>query len=147
MHFGMQVDWPTSTSVVNAGLTDAFRELRPDEIGDPGFTWTPGYPAPTVTPDEVQDRIDFVYYAGHGVVPTIAQTLGYNANDGSTDIAARICTMGIAATTAHNAINATIPNPFRKNQPEARIGCLNTCGHRGTGGKQGSGGSSSLSQR
>jgi endonuclease/exonuclease/phosphatase family metal-dependent hydrolase len=86
-HFGMQVDWPTSSSVVSAGLSDAFRTLRPDEIADPGFTWTPGYPAPTVTPDEVQDRIDFVYYAGHGVVPTLAQTLGYNANDGSTDIA------------------------------------------------------------
>lgn len=87
MHFGMQVDWPTSSAVVNAGLTDAFRELRPDEIADPAFTWTPGYPAPTVTGDEVFDRIDFVYYAGNSVTPSLAQTFGYNANDGSTDIA------------------------------------------------------------
>lgn len=87
MHFGMKVDWPTSRSVVNAGLTDAFRQLRPNEIGDPGFTWTPGEPAPTIRPNEVHDRIDMVYYAGDDVTPTLAQTLGYNANDGSTDIA------------------------------------------------------------
>lgn len=87
MHFGMKVDWPTSRSVVNAGLTDAFRQLRPNEIGDPGFTWTPGEPAPTIDPNEVHDRIDMVYYAGDDVTPTLAQTLGYNANDGSTDIA------------------------------------------------------------
>jgi len=87
MHFEMQVDWPTSSAVTSAGLTDAFRELRPDEIADPGDTWTPGYPAPNVTDDEVFDRIDFVYYAGNGVMPTLAQTLGYDANDGSTDIA------------------------------------------------------------
>ena len=87
MHFGMKVDWPTSRSVVNAGLTDAFRQLRPNEVGDPGFTWTPGDPAPNLDPDEVFDRIDLVYYAGNGVTPTLAQTLGYNSNDGSTDIA------------------------------------------------------------
>ena len=87
MHFGMEVDWPTSRSVVNAGLTDAFRHLRPDEISDPGNTWTPGYPAPNVDANEVFDRIDFVYYAGLGVTPTVAETLGYSASDGSTDIA------------------------------------------------------------
>lgn len=86
-NFGMQVDWPTSRAVVNAGLTDAFRALRPDVFADPAFTWTPGYPAPSVTGDEVFDRIDFVYYTGNGVTPLLAQTLGYDANDGSTDIA------------------------------------------------------------
>jgi endonuclease/exonuclease/phosphatase family metal-dependent hydrolase len=87
MHFGMTVDWPASRSVTDAGLTDAFRELLPDEIADPGNTWTTGYPAPDTTADEVHDRIDFVYYAGQNVTPTLAQTIGYNANDGSTDIA------------------------------------------------------------
>lgn len=87
MHFGMKVDWPTSRSVTNAGLVDAFRTLRPDEVTDPAFTWTPGYPAPNTDANEVHDRIDFVYYAGANVTPTEAKTLGYNANDGSTDIA------------------------------------------------------------
>jgi hypothetical protein len=87
LHFGKKVDWPTSHAVVNAGLNDSFRQLRPDVINDQGNTWTPGYPAPTVDANEVFDRIDFVYYAGINVTPLSAKTLGYNASDGSTDIA------------------------------------------------------------
>ena len=87
LHFGKKVDWPTSQAVANAGLVDSFRQLRPDVINDQGNTWTPGSPAPTLDPNEVQDRIDFVYYAGPGVMPTSSKTLGYNASDGSTDIA------------------------------------------------------------
>ena len=45
LNFGKKVAWPTSTAVTNAGLIDAFRELRPDEVADQGETWTPGYPA------------------------------------------------------------------------------------------------------
>jgi endonuclease/exonuclease/phosphatase family metal-dependent hydrolase len=86
-HFGMKVNWPTSRSVTNAGMVDAFRQLRPDEVADPANTWTPGYPAPSFPANEVHDRIDFVYYAGMNVVPTLAKTIGYNASDGSTDIA------------------------------------------------------------
>ena len=40
-----------------------------------------------MTANEVHDRIDFVYYAGANVTPVSAKTLGYNASDGSTDIA------------------------------------------------------------
>ena len=70
----------------DAGLVDAFRELRPDEVADPGETWTPGNPAPHLDPGEVHDRIDFVYYSGVNVVPTTALVLGYDANDPNTDI-------------------------------------------------------------
>jgi hypothetical protein len=86
LHFGKKVAWPASTAVTNAGLVDAFRELRPDEVNDLGYTWTPGYPAPTVSANEVHDRIDFVYYSGINVAATIAENLGYDTNDGSTDI-------------------------------------------------------------
>jgi endonuclease/exonuclease/phosphatase family metal-dependent hydrolase len=87
LHFGMKVNWPTSRSVTNAGLTDAFRELRPDEVLDRGETWTPGAPAPSLSANEVHDRIDFVYYSGLNVSATSAQILGYNLNDGNTDVA------------------------------------------------------------
>ena len=86
LNFGMQVDWPTSRAVTDAGLVDAFRELRPDEVADRGETWTPGYPAPNLTPDEVHDRIDFVYFSGRHVQATSALVLGYEANDPNTDI-------------------------------------------------------------
>lgn len=89
LHFGMKIDWPASRAVMSAGLGDAFRELRPDEVDDPGYTWTPGAPAPQIAPGEVHDRIDFVYYAGANVIPTNAQVFGYDANDGSTDVAVR----------------------------------------------------------
>ncbi len=86
LHFGKKVDWPASQSVVDAGFSDSFRQLRPDEINDRGNTWTPGSPAPAQDPDEVFDRIDFVYYRGVNVTPLSAQTLGYDANDPDTDI-------------------------------------------------------------
>src|SRR3954447_10248733 len=87
LHFGKKVDWPASQAVANAGLHDSFRQLRPDPINDRGNTWTPGSPAPTIATDEVHDRIDFVYYAGPGLIPVSSKTLGYNGSDGSTDIA------------------------------------------------------------
>jgi hypothetical protein len=43
---------------------DSYRAARPDPLEDPGFTWTPGYPAPYVLPWDVHDRIDFVWAAG-----------------------------------------------------------------------------------
>jgi endonuclease/exonuclease/phosphatase family metal-dependent hydrolase len=87
LHFGRKVTWPASTAVINAGLTDAYRELRPDEVLNRGDTWTPGDPAPNVGANEVHDRIDFVYYAGVNVTPTETQVLGYTTSDGITDIA------------------------------------------------------------
>jgi endonuclease/exonuclease/phosphatase family metal-dependent hydrolase len=91
LHFGRKVNWPASRAVANAGMIDGFRALRPDEVGDPGDTWTPGTPLGNggrhFDAGEVHDRIDFVYYAGLNVLPTSAQIYGYDANDGSTDIA------------------------------------------------------------
>jgi len=86
LHFGKKVAWPASTTVVNAGYNDSFRQLRPDAINDQGNTWTPGSPAPNIAVNEVHDRIDFLYYAGVNVVPQSSLTLGYNAADPDTDI-------------------------------------------------------------
>jgi len=86
LNFGLKVDWPTSRAITNAGFVDAFRAVRPDEVNDQGRTWTPGYPPPNVSVNEVHDRIDFVYYHEDYVTPVSATILGYNANDGNTDI-------------------------------------------------------------
>lgn len=69
--------WPTSVACINAGLKDSYRELYPDNrqfppqfaYDDPGVTWTP---KPVNEPENVFDRIDFVYYSGSddGVTPT-----------------------------------------------------------------------------
>ncbi|MFP6629170.1 MAG: endonuclease/exonuclease/phosphatase family protein [Myxococcota bacterium] len=68
------VDWPTSGDAESAGLLDAFRVVRPDEVGDPGETWTP---EPGV--NEVHDRIDMIYFAGNDVAVTDAQIVGESA--------------------------------------------------------------------
>ncbi|KGO64984.1 Endonuclease/exonuclease/phosphatase [Penicillium italicum] len=67
-HCGIgQFDWPTSKVPIDAGLTDAYRELHPDPAADPANTWSPIY----LNNDdyngrkEPMDRIDFVYYKGN----------------------------------------------------------------------------------
>lgn len=73
LHFGRVIAWPTSLLVQDAGLTDAFRKLVPDEVAFPAYTWTP-----LPGPNEVFDRIDLVYYAGRGIVPTDVAIVGEN---------------------------------------------------------------------
>jgi endonuclease/exonuclease/phosphatase family metal-dependent hydrolase len=62
--FDRAVTWPVSTRLAELGFRDAHREARSDPVATPAYTWTPGYPAPSMTDDEVHDRIDFVYAAG-----------------------------------------------------------------------------------
>lgn len=56
------VRWPAAAALARAGLTDTYREVHPDPVAEPGFTWTPG--GPESVPDEVHDRIDWVLRAG-----------------------------------------------------------------------------------
>jgi endonuclease/exonuclease/phosphatase family metal-dependent hydrolase len=58
------VRWPASLAMEEAGFVDSYRAAHPDPVADPGFTWSPGYPAPFVYPWDVFDRIDFVWAAG-----------------------------------------------------------------------------------
>jgi exodeoxyribonuclease III len=61
----MEVRYPTTLSLSQAGLRDAFRLAHPDEVAVPGHTWTP-----TTRPDDPKDRhdrIDYVFTAGRGL--------------------------------------------------------------------------------
>lgn len=58
------VAWPVSEALETAGFHDTYREVHPDPVARPGLTWTPGYPNPTVRPEETFDRIDLVLTAG-----------------------------------------------------------------------------------
>jgi endonuclease/exonuclease/phosphatase family metal-dependent hydrolase len=59
------VRWPVSLTLEEAGFRDSYREIHPDPVVDPGFTWTPGsgFP-PRIRDGEVFDRIDFVWSKG-----------------------------------------------------------------------------------
>jgi endonuclease/exonuclease/phosphatase family metal-dependent hydrolase len=85
--FDLQVQYPASKRIVDAGMTDSFRAVRPDEVNDTGYTWTPGYPFPTLKSDEVHDRIDIIYHAGLGVAATSAFTVGPLDGNPNTDLA------------------------------------------------------------
>ncbi|MBN1677736.1 MAG: endonuclease/exonuclease/phosphatase family protein [Candidatus Thermoplasmatota archaeon] len=56
------VEWPVAKKLAEAGFRDSYREVYPDPVAHPGFTWTPG--SPEGVADEVHDRIDWVLAAG-----------------------------------------------------------------------------------
>ena len=58
------VEWPTSKVLMDAGFRDSYREIHPDPVKKPGFTWTAGYPYPCMMPGEIFDRIDFIWTKG-----------------------------------------------------------------------------------
>ncbi len=100
LHF-TKVAWPTSTSVVNAGMTDAYRDVHPDPVARPGDTWTP-----RPEPNEVHDRIDRVYFAGHDVTVTGAILIG---EPGGPDV--DLASNGVFPSD-HRAVAATFTVPF-----------------------------------
>jgi len=55
----LKVAYPTTSRVTEEGLIDTYRTRFPDEIAQPGFTWTPLTQA-NDTQDH-HDRIDFVF--------------------------------------------------------------------------------------
>jgi len=56
------IRWPVSVKMEASGFRDSYREIHPDAIAEPGFTWTSGHPG--ISPWDVFDRIDFVWAAG-----------------------------------------------------------------------------------
>jgi endonuclease/exonuclease/phosphatase family metal-dependent hydrolase len=55
-------DWPVSRAYADARFRDSYREVHPDPVVVPGFTWTPG--GPESIRREVHDRIDWVLASG-----------------------------------------------------------------------------------
>lgn len=63
MHFGVAVEWPVSIRLEQLQFRDSYREVHSDPLMKPAVTWTPGGNG-HIEPDEVHDRIDFVYAGG-----------------------------------------------------------------------------------
>lgn len=60
------VEWPSTKSFAEkAGMKDSYRSIYPDEVANPGRTWTPLPEQVKYT--EVPDRIDFVLYWGNTI--------------------------------------------------------------------------------
>ena len=72
----IKVAYPTSSSMLEAGFTDSYRTLYPDEMKNPGITWSPAYKVGD--PRTHHDRIDFVYFKGKGLEVKDVKIVGEN---------------------------------------------------------------------
>ncbi|MBC9714558.1 endonuclease/exonuclease/phosphatase family protein [Streptomyces sp. TRM66268-LWL] len=71
-HNGTVIEWSTTKAIEDAGFRDSYREIHPDPVRTPGFTW----PSDNAGADPSQltwapkaderDRIDFVFYHPDG---------------------------------------------------------------------------------
>jgi exodeoxyribonuclease-3 len=62
----ISVNWPQSRALIDSGFSDAYRQIYPDPLSKPGYTWTP-----TPAKRDVMDRIDFVYHSGMSPVQAL----------------------------------------------------------------------------
>jgi endonuclease/exonuclease/phosphatase family metal-dependent hydrolase len=69
----LAVPYPTTIAITSAGLRDAFRAFHPDEVANPGWTWTPL--TKPEDPKDRHDRIDFVFYTP-GLVIKACEVIG-----------------------------------------------------------------------
>ena len=57
-----KVEWPATKSLADDGFKDSYREMHPDPVKNPGYTWTPT--TKIDDPKDHHDRIDFILYRG-----------------------------------------------------------------------------------
>lgn len=79
-HNGVVFQWNTTSSLKDQHYIDAFRQLYPDEVLNPGITW-PSFATGTGTTSwtpksDDRDRIDYIFYKGTGVKAINAALVG-----------------------------------------------------------------------
>jgi hypothetical protein len=75
----IKVEYPNSLAMIKAGFTDAYRTIYPDEMENPGYTWSSFYQFDD--PTTHHDRIDFVYFKGKGIKLNEVKIVGENRKD------------------------------------------------------------------
>lgn len=67
-HGGQIVPWPVSTTILEHGFKDSYREIHPNPENNLGITWIAGHRIDEQGVDHLeffrQDRIDYIYYQG-----------------------------------------------------------------------------------
>ncbi|AMV40124.1 endonuclease/exonuclease/phosphatase family protein [Planctomyces sp. SH-PL62] len=64
--YGLVVPWPVTRAVAEAGYRDAYRVCNPVVDRGKDRTWSPRFP------EQIQDRIDFVFWKGDAIFPLSA---------------------------------------------------------------------------
>ena len=103
------VMWPVSAALADVGFRDSYREIHPDPVAVPGFTWTPPGTLESV-PDEVNDRIDWVL--AQGPVETLATKLVGEVGGPDVDIERDPYPTDHRAVVSTFRVEAADPLPF-----------------------------------
>jgi PKD repeat protein len=79
-HHGVIYEWNTTMSLEKSNFKDAFREVYPDEVLNPGITWpsfATGVGSTSWTPkSDERDRIDYIFFRGDGLKASDAAIIG-----------------------------------------------------------------------
>lgn len=81
-HHGAIVPWTVTRMMAEAGFVDAWREVYPDEVSHPGFTYPADNPDVEVKrltwapKDDERERIDYILYRGKDIKATSAYIFG-----------------------------------------------------------------------
>ncbi|MCX4809637.1 HAD-IA family hydrolase [Streptomyces sp. NBC_01239] len=72
------VEWPVTKAAAEAGFRDSYREVHPDPVAEPGYTWSPIHPVHEDGSGRVepQDRIDYVLCRGLSVLDSRTFVVG-----------------------------------------------------------------------
>ncbi len=91
MHSGLVVRWPVSSMMADAGFVDGYRSVHTDPLTHPGRTWSPRFP------EQLQDRIDYVYTQGTALKPIEAKMIDTHPVHFPSDHAAVVVTYRVIA--------------------------------------------------
>lgn len=85
-HHGVVIAWPQTDALIRAGFKDCYRQIHPNVLTHPGFT----FPAdnPDVDPlkltwapkSDERDRIDYIFFRGKGVKVKACALFGPKGN-------------------------------------------------------------------
>jgi len=75
----LAVQFPSALRLESAGFVDSYRAAHPDEIENPGYTWTPTSTADD--PDDHHDRIDYIFVRAQNVRVLSAAVVGEQQPD------------------------------------------------------------------
>lgn len=69
------VDLPVCGEMLKSGFTDSFRSISPNELLNPGYTWSPLINLGAKKMDCIPSRIDYIFYKGKGLMPYRSEVL------------------------------------------------------------------------
>src|SRR5690606_33723596 len=67
--YDLVIDFPATRTLEKVGFIDSYRQLYPDEVAQPGLTWSPRFK------EVLHDRINFIFYNGNSVEPSWANII------------------------------------------------------------------------